>query len=144
MKISPRDRLIFTIAGAALLVIALIALLLYPQFRQLSALNAQVVEAQAQADAAKLQLDERRGFKDRAIETNAKWLRLMNQVPDTPDLPSLIIELQDVAFASGVQLVAVTAGATSCRWTPTRRFRSPSRSWAAGPTRSTTCSRCPS
>ncbi len=107
MKISPRDRLIFTIAGAALLVLALIALLLYPQFRQLSALNAQVVEAQAQADAAKLQLDERRGFKDRAIETNAKWLRLMNQVPDTPDLPSLIIELQDIAFASGVQLVAV-------------------------------------
>ena len=66
-----------------------------------------MVEAQAQADAAKLQLDERRGFKDRAIETNAKWLRLMNQVPDTPDLPSLIIELQDIAFASGVQLVAV-------------------------------------
>jgi len=35
----------------------------------------------------------------------------MNQVPDTPDLPSLIIELQDVAFATGVQLVAVQPAA---------------------------------
>jgi Tfp pilus assembly protein PilO len=108
MKISPRNRLILTIAAAALIVLALIALLVYPQLQQLRALNAQVVEATAQADAAKLQLDERRGFKDRAIETNAKWLRLMNQVPDTPDLASLIIELQDTAFDSGVQVISVT------------------------------------
>ena len=32
----------------------------------------------------------------------------MNQVPETPDLASLIIELQDTAFDSGVQVVAVT------------------------------------
>ncbi len=115
MSISPRDRLIVTIAAVALLVLVLVAALLYPQFQQLSSLNAQVIEAQAQADAARLRLDERRGFKDRAIETNAKWLRLMNQVPDTPDLPSLIIELQDIALASGVQLVAVQPAALTPR-----------------------------
>jgi type IV pilus assembly protein PilO len=111
VSISPRDRLIVTIAVAIVIVLALVALLIYPQFRELGDLNSQVVEANAQADAARLQLEERRGFKDRAIETNAKWLRLMNQVPDTPDLPSLIIELQDVAFASGVQLVVVQPAA---------------------------------
>ncbi len=107
MSISPRDRLIVTIAAAVVLVLALVAALIYPQFTKLSALNAQVVEANAQADAARLQLEERQGFKDRAIETNAKWLGLMNQVPDAPDLPAFIIELQDTAFASGVQLVSV-------------------------------------
>jgi type IV pilus assembly protein PilO len=108
MSISPRDRLIVTIALAALIVIALIAVLVYPQFQKLGTLNAQLAEATAQADRAKGQLLVRQAFKDRAVETNAKWLRLMNQVPDNPDLPSFIIELQDVAFKSGVQVVAVT------------------------------------
>jgi len=108
MSVSPRNRLIITIAAAALLVIALIATLIYPQVSQLTALRTQVEDATAQAEVARAQLEQRRGFKDRAIETNAKWLRLMNQVPDTPDLSSLIIELQDTAFKSGVQLLSVT------------------------------------
>jgi len=108
MSVSPRNRLIITIVAAALLVIALIAVLVYPQVSQLAQLRTDVEEASAQAQVAKAQLEQRRGFKDRAIETNAKWLRLMNQVPDTPDLSSLIIELQDTAFKSGVQLLSVT------------------------------------
>jgi len=108
MKVSPRDRMLLTMVAAALVVFALIASLVYPQVRQLGRLTTQVAEATAQADAAKLQLDQRAAFKDRAVETNAKWLRLMNRVPDTPDLPSLIIELQDTAFKSGVNVLTVT------------------------------------
>ena len=141
MSISPRDRLIVTIAAAALLVLALIAVLLYPQFQQLDHSARRWSRRHAQADAAKLQLDERRGFKDRAIETNAKWLRLMNQVPETPDLPSLIIELQDTAFDSGVQVVAVHAGAAGARPSRSSPFPSPSRFSAHGLTRWTTCRR---
>ena len=113
MSISPRDRLIVTIAAALLIVVALVATLVYPQFQRLGELSSQVVEASGKAQAAKLQLDLRRGFKDRAVETNAKWLRLMNQVPDNPDLPALIIELQDTAFKSGVQLISVTPATPS-------------------------------
>ncbi|NTU71090.1 MAG: type 4a pilus biogenesis protein PilO [Coriobacteriia bacterium] len=108
MSISPRDRLVITIVAAVLVLVALIAALVYPQFQQVRKLNTQVIEAEAQADAAKLQLEQRQGFKDRAIETNAKWLGLMNEVPETPDLPSLIIELQDSAYESGVQVISVT------------------------------------
>ena len=108
MKIAPRNRVILTIAGVALVVLALIAVLVYPQFQQLSSLNTELVDATSQAQAAKMRLDERRAFKDRAVETNAKWLRLMTEMPDGPDLPSLIIELQDAAFKSGVQLTAVS------------------------------------
>jgi len=108
MNLSPRDRLIVTIALVTVLVIALIALLAYPQFRQLGTLDAQLADAVKQEQLAKSQLQQRQAFKDRAVEVNAKWLRLMNQVPDSPDLPSFIIELQDTAFKSGVQIVSVT------------------------------------
>ena len=108
MVLAPRDRLIVTIAAAVIILVALVAFLVYPQFQRFGALNAEVADATAQADAARLQLQERQGFKDRAVETSAKWLRLENQVPENPDLPSLIIELQDTAFKSGVQVVTVT------------------------------------
>ena len=108
MTVSPRDRLIITIALAVLVVVALIAFLVYPQFQSVGRLNAEVNDATIAANTAKLKLQERQAFKDRAIETSAKWLRLQNQVPDNPDLPSLIIELQDTAFKSGVQVVTVT------------------------------------
>jgi type IV pilus assembly protein PilO len=100
--------LIITIAAAVIILVALVAFLVYPQFEKWTALNAEVAAATQQADAAKLQLQERQGFKDRAVETSAKWLRLENQVPENPDLPSLIIELQDNAFKYGVQVALVT------------------------------------
>jgi type IV pilus assembly protein PilO len=106
--LSPRDRVVVTIAAAALIVVALIAFLVYPQYQRWQELNAQVAQAQQLENAAKLQLQERQGFKDRAVETSAKWLRLQNQVPDNPDLPALIIELQDTGFKTGVQVVGVT------------------------------------
>ena len=109
--LSPRDRLIVTIAAAVIILVALISFLVYPQFQRLGVLSAEVASAQQQADAAKMQLQERQGFKDRAVETSAKWLRLENLVPENPDLPSLIIELQDAGFKSGVQVVNVTPAA---------------------------------
>ena len=108
MTIAPRDRLIITIAAAVIVLVALVSFLVYPQFQRWTALNTQVQVATQEADAAKLQLQERQGFKDRAIETSAKWLRLENEVPENPDLPSLIIELQDTAFKYGVQVALVT------------------------------------
>ena len=108
MTLAPRDRLIITIAVAVIIIVALVAFLVYPQYQRWSSLNAQVLAATQQADVARLQLQERQGFKDRAIETSAKWLRLENQVPENPDLPSLIIELQDTAFKYGVQVALVT------------------------------------
>lgn len=107
MNLSPRDRLIAVIAGCVLGVLVLFFVLIYPQIGKLGPLDSQIAAAQSSAQAAKLKLEERRGFRDRSLANNAKWLRLMNQVPDNPDLASLIIELQDAAFKSGVQVVSV-------------------------------------
>ena len=111
MKLSPRDRLIATVAGCVLAVVVLAGVLIYPQVMKLAPLNRQIAVAQSNAQAAKMKLAERQGFRDRAISNNAKWLKLMNQVPDNPDLASFIIELQDTAFKSGVQIVAVSPAA---------------------------------
>ena len=108
MKIAPREQFILTVVACVLVVVVLVAVLVYPSYSNLASLDSKITQAQVEVSTAKSLLAQRQGIKDRASQTDAKWLALANQVPDNPDLPALIIELQDAAFDSGVQLVAVT------------------------------------
>ena len=108
MKIGPREQFILMIVGVAVVVIAVGALFAWPQYQKLGTLAAQIKTAEDQVQSAKTLLAQREAVKNRAAETDAQWLRLSNLVPDSPDLPSVIIELQDAAFATDMQLTAVT------------------------------------
>lgn len=111
MKIGPREQIILSVAVVVVVLLAIGAFLVWPQFQQLGALDQKISAAHADVSSAQALLAVRMQSKDRASETDAKWLRLSNLVPDGPDLPSFIVELQDAAFASGVQLVAVAPDA---------------------------------
>jgi type IV pilus assembly protein PilO len=99
---SSRNRLILTIALVVVVAIVLVALLVYPQFGKLSDLDKQIAAAQAQIDTAKMLLVQRQAIKAQAAETDAALLRLSNELPENPEIPSLIIELQDTASEAGV------------------------------------------
>ena len=108
MKIGPREQIILAIVGVVLVVVAIGAFLVWPQVQQLGAIDGQIATARADVASAQAMLQTVEQSKARASDTDAKWMRLANLVPDGPDLPSLIVELQDAAFASGVQLLGVT------------------------------------
>ena len=108
MKIGPREQIILVIVGVVLVIVAIGAFLIWPQVKQLGTLDGQIASARADVASAQALLQTVEQSKARASETDAKWLRLANLVPDGPDLPSLIVELQDTAFDSGVQLLGVT------------------------------------
>ena len=108
MKIGPREQIILSVAVVVVVLVAIGAFLVYPQIAQLGAMDGKIAAARADVEAAKGLLAVRVQSKNRAAETDAKWLRLANLVPEGPDLPSFIVELQDSAFASGVQVIAVT------------------------------------
>lgn len=111
MKIGPREQLILMAAVAVVAVIAVAALLVFPQIQQLGDLDGQISKARADLESAKGLLAVRAQSKDRAAATDAKWLRLADMMPESPDLPSFIVEAQDAAFASGVQLLSVAPAA---------------------------------
>jgi type IV pilus assembly protein PilO len=92
----------------ALAVVA--ALFVWPQFQKQKELDTQIATAEQQLQTSKTLLAQRQQIKNRTAATDAQWLRLASLVPENPDLPSLIIEFQDVAFASGVQITAITPG----------------------------------
>jgi type IV pilus assembly protein PilO len=103
-----RDQLIVTAIGLVIVLGLVVGFLVVPQFGKLASLDQEIEQAQADVAVQQSLLTQREEMKDRAAETDAKTLKLGNLVPDRPDLPSLIIELQDIAFASGVKLTAIT------------------------------------
>jgi Tfp pilus assembly protein PilO len=74
----------------------------------MNSLGEQISTAEQEAQAATALLEQRREVKDAASVTDATLIQLGNAVPANPELPSLIIELQDVAYSTGVSLRVVT------------------------------------
>ncbi len=111
MKIGPREQLILVVVGLFVLFAALAVLLVWPQYQKQQTLDEQIAAAETQLQTSKTLLAQRQQIKNRTAATDAQWLNLATLVPESPDLPSLIIEIQDVAFASGVQINAITPSA---------------------------------
>lgn len=108
MKMSMRDQLLLTIVGLVIVLALVVGFLVVPQFSALGRLDTEIKDAEAAVAVQKTLLEQREAMKDKAAETNVKTLALGNLMPDRPDLPSLIVELQDTAFAAGVDLTAIT------------------------------------
>lgn len=107
MKLTPRYKLILVAVGLLLAVVILAAVLVMPQFGKLSDLDAQLAAENAKVSSAQTLLEQRRQAKDNAAITDAALLELAAALPETPELPALIIELQDAAYDSNVQLRSV-------------------------------------
>ncbi len=110
MNLSPRNKLMVVVALAVLLVAALVAGLVVPAAGRIGTLRDQIETAKADAEAARTLVERRREIRDRAAATDARALQLAVAVPENPDLPSLIIDLQDLASDSGVFLRSLQPG----------------------------------
>jgi Tfp pilus assembly protein PilO len=115
MKLSPRDQLIAVAVVFAIGIIALFAVLVFPMFGKLKALDAQIADATSQVSMAQAKLARRQDIKSNASETGATLLKLANAVPENPELPALLIDLQDAAYDSDVQILTVTPGTPAAR-----------------------------
>lgn len=111
MNLTARNKVIALAVVAGILIILLSVVLVVPQFRKMAENRAQIDEADRQSQAAKTLLDQRITVKNAASVTDATLTQLNNAIPENPELPSLIIELQDVAYSSGMSLRGVVPGA---------------------------------
>jgi Tfp pilus assembly protein PilO len=110
MKISPRDTLIATALGLLIVVVALGAATIIPQYKQLQQIWADIDKANKEVDANKNLLAARQAAKERSAQTDAASLRLLNMVPENPEQAAFIIELQDAAIDAGVDFQSLAPG----------------------------------
>ncbi len=108
MKMSSRDQMILAVVLIVAVAVLATAFLLYPQFSVLAGLDQQMNTASQSLAEAQASLARRQSAKAQAAATQAQLLRLYGQMPDTPQLPALIIDLQDTADEAGIAIDKVT------------------------------------
>lgn len=113
MKLSMRNQIILAIAGVVALTLAVTFLVIWPQFQKLGQLGEEVKAQDQEIVAARTLLDRRIEARDNAARTSAELILQSNRVPDAPELPALIIEIQDAAEAAGLTFERVTPKADS-------------------------------
>lgn len=110
MKLTSMQKMLAVIAVVVLMAIAAVALLIVPKFGELSQLDVDREAALAEVQQARTRVAQLRQSAAKASITQAELLKLANEFPETPELPSLIMELQDAANASGIRFATFGPG----------------------------------
>lgn len=108
MKLSSKSALILAVAVLVVAALAFAALVVYPKWQQVGELNDEIATVQMDIDQAQGLLEQRQAVKASAAQTDAELLRLSNMLPESPELPSLIVQLQDTTNEAGVEFVSLT------------------------------------
>jgi Tfp pilus assembly protein PilO len=106
MKITSMQKMIAAGAGFVILAVVAIVLLVLPMYTQLNDLATQKIAAQQQLQQAQLVLSRLQDAKSRSASTEAQVLQIGTEMPDSPQLPTLIMELQDIANADDISVTS--------------------------------------
>jgi len=107
-RVSARTQIIIATAVIAALALAFIVVGIVPQITAASDVDSQIDQANTNLITAQALLARRQSAKAQSAQNEVELIDLANQVPDTPLLPSVIIELQDVANATGLDFPQIT------------------------------------
>lgn len=108
LKLSPRDQLIVGIAIIVLVAVLFSVFLIYPQFQRRQELKVKQAEVQKQVLSSEATLARLKEAKAQSLVNRAELMRIANQIPDSPEMPTLIVQVQDIANQAGVEFVSIT------------------------------------
>lgn len=106
-RLSTQSQLIIAVVVIVVIAVAATFLLIMPQFDKASQVSAQITDTESQIAQQQAVLDRRTSAKARAAENQVELLHIANQVPEGPELPTLIVDLQDVANAAGLTFTQI-------------------------------------
>jgi len=104
----------WTTLAVALIVLAaaaVVMLAIMPLFQEAGEYDERIAQAEVDLQTANALLARRQGAKAQAAQSQVELMRIANQVPDSPHLPSVIIDLQDAANAAGLRFSQISPGA---------------------------------
>jgi len=107
-RTSAQTQMIIVIALIVVFAAAVTALVIVPIFNESSTLNEQITQAQKDLQSAKTLLQRRQAAKAASAANQVELMKLANRVPDSPQLPTVIIQLQDAANAAGLELAEIS------------------------------------
>jgi Tfp pilus assembly protein PilO len=79
-----------------------------PQAKRLAEIRKEKLEQEKKLKEARLTVTRLKQAEKEATEVQVKLIKLSNKMPPEPDIPTLIVELQDIANDSGVDIKSFT------------------------------------
>lgn len=117
-RMSARNQILIAVAVLVVAAVAFVFLAVLPLFQDASTVDGQISEAKNQLAQANALIATRQSYKAQSAQNEVELMRIANQVPDSPQLPSVIIDLQDVANECGLKFPTITVGALAPKTNP--------------------------
>ena len=102
MSRNDRNILILGILGIVIIVIGYYFLLLSPLLQSLNEQAQAREDKQAQLEEVQQQVNELEEVRSKSPEIERQLLELSKRVPTQPQIPTLVVQVQEIADASGV------------------------------------------
>lgn len=109
-RLSAKMRMYVLIAVVGLLTLGVVFFVIVPMLQEASDLDTQIATEQTNLSTAQSLVARRQSAKANSAANEVELMRIANQLPDSPQLPGLIIEIQDVANAAKVDLPDIEVG----------------------------------
>ncbi len=106
-RLSARNQMLIAGAVIVVLAIAFVFLGILPLFEQASDIDTQIAAERTNLSTAQALLARRQSAKAQSASNEVELMRIANTIPDTPQLPSVIIELQRVANEAGLEFATL-------------------------------------
>ena len=110
MSRNDRNILILGILGIVIIVIGFYFLLLSPLMQSLNEQAQAREDKQAQLEEVQQQVNELEEVRRNSPEIERQLLELSKRVPTQPQIPTLVVQVQEIADASGVTQLTVEPG----------------------------------
>ncbi|MCX8032794.1 MAG: type 4a pilus biogenesis protein PilO [Thermoleophilia bacterium] len=110
---SRRAKLLLGTLGVVVLAVVVWFLVLQPLRSDVASTNQEIENMRARLQAAQAKLAQAEVKREEAKYNQARLLELAKMVPESEETPSLIVELEDLARQSGVELRSISRGETA-------------------------------
>lgn len=107
-RTSAQTQMIIVIALIVVFAAVVVLLGIVPIFTESAALDDKIAQAQTDLQSAKILLQRRQAAKAASAANQVELMKLANRVPDSPQLPTVIIQLQDAANAAGLEFAQIS------------------------------------
>jgi type IV pilus assembly protein PilO len=110
-----KRRTVYILAGIALVAVVLVAwfLLISPVRTKIADTTAQVQAQQKNLATAKAKLAKMEETKQQAEQNQGRLIELYKMVPAQDEIPSLLLQIEDLAIESGISALGMTPGKAS-------------------------------
>lgn len=109
-RLSAQNQLIIGVAVIVAVTVAAVFVAILPQFDRAKRIDGEIAQLESDIQSQRAVVARRMSAKQQAAAAQVEMLRIANQVPEAPELPTLIVNLQDAANAAGLTFAQIQPG----------------------------------